>query len=398
MTEFPSPISPPEVVLRFLESVGRRSEAEFYLSLFRAEPKEQFAAISVDANVARHATEAVVLHLRFLANLGLTPLVVLGLFEPTDAPDHAARIVKKLVKAGVAAELVADDATAIARAARAGTLPVLAYAPENGDASPPRAAAAVDARFARLGALLSGLSTRKLLFLHRPGGLRQRATLVPLVNLSADVPSLLASRELSRKERAMVIQSRRLVEELVPHKLLVAVTSPLNLFRELFTVKGAGTLLRRGAALTRHPSLAGLDRERLRALLASAFGRPPVDEFFDRPVSQVYLVDGYRGAAVLLNTPLGAYLSKFAVDREAQGEGLGRDLWDQLAADHPKVYWRARAANPICEWYGKLADGLHKSGEWIVFWRGLPPQSLAEAIAWTLDQPVDIPPRGAEGA
>ena len=38
-------MEPAEVVLRFLESVGRRSEAEFYISLFRAEPKEQFAEI-----------------------------------------------------------------------------------------------------------------------------------------------------------------------------------------------------------------------------------------------------------------------------------------------------------------------------------------------------------------
>ena len=52
-------MEPAEAVLRFLESLGRRTEADFYLSLFRAEPKERFAAISVDANVARSATEAV---------------------------------------------------------------------------------------------------------------------------------------------------------------------------------------------------------------------------------------------------------------------------------------------------------------------------------------------------
>ena len=48
------PLAPAEVVLRFLESVGRRSEAEFYVELFRKVPKESFAAISVDANVATY--------------------------------------------------------------------------------------------------------------------------------------------------------------------------------------------------------------------------------------------------------------------------------------------------------------------------------------------------------
>src|SRR6478735_8206045 len=109
-------MEPAEAVLRFLDGLGRRSEAEFYLNLFRAEPKERFAAISVDANVARHATEAVVLHLRFLAALGLFPTVVLGLFEPTDAPDHAARIMRRLRRAEVPAEMLpagADDLDAL---------------------------------------------------------------------------------------------------------------------------------------------------------------------------------------------------------------------------------------------------------------------------------------------
>ena len=43
-------MEPADAVLRFLDGLGRRSEADFYLSLFRAEPKERFAAISVDAN------------------------------------------------------------------------------------------------------------------------------------------------------------------------------------------------------------------------------------------------------------------------------------------------------------------------------------------------------------
>jgi len=394
-------MDPADIVLRFLESVGKRSEAEFYLSLFRAEPKEQFAAISVDANVARHATEAVVLHLRFLSQLGLSPVVVLGLFEPTDAPDHGARIRRRLEREGVQAELVADDAAAITRAARAGSIPILTFGlPDNRPETIATAkqAPAVDERFAKLGQLLTGLATRKLLFLHRPGGLRQRGALLPIVNLTADYSSLLSSKELSPKERAMVVQSRRLVYELVPHKLLVAITSPLNLLRELFTVKGAGTLLRRGALLSRHSTLAELDPDRLRQLLASAFGRPPADAFFSRPVSQVYLVENYRGAAILIHTELGQYMSKFAVDREAQGEGLGRELWDQLAAEHSSLFWRARPQNPICEWYGKLADGIHRSPDWIVFWRGIPTAYIPACIEYAIRQPIDIPPLGPDGA
>lgn len=384
-------MEPADVVLRFLESVGRRSEAEFYINLFRAEPKEQFAAIGVDANVARHATEAVVLHLRFLAALGLAPMVVLGHFEPTDALEHGARIQRRLGRAGVPAELIAaSDVSLVERCtqvARAGTLPIVTFGQTEG--------ASTEERFARLGSLLGALQTRKFLFLHRPGGLRRDGALLPIVNLSTEYTSVERARELSRKEKLMLVQTRRLVFELVPHKLTVAITSPLNLMRELFTVKGAGTLLRRGAVIERRNSYDEVDVDRLRQLLASSFGRAPYERFFEKPVLRIYLEQNYRGAAILQATPLGAYLTKFAVEREAQGEGIARELWDAFAADHPAVFWRARATNPINEWYTKLADGMARFPDWTVFWKGVPYEHAPMAIAYALGQPVDLPPHAA---
>jgi acetylglutamate kinase len=382
-------MEPADVVLRFLESVGRRSEAEFYLSLFRSEPKEQFAAISVDANVARHATEAVVLHLRFLADLGLFPMVALGLFEPTDAPAQSGRIRRRLAREGVPATLLSagDPAleTLAADAMRTGTIPIIPWSFAEGETP--------EDRFVGLARLLSSLRTRKLLFLHRPGGLRQGGNLVPIVNLSTDYAPLTASKELSRKERALLVQSRRLILDLVPHKLVIAITSPLNLLRELFTVKGAGTLLRRGTIIERRTGHGDVDRDRLTALLTSSFGRPPNPTFFDREFARIYLEESYRGAAILQDTPLGAYLTKFAVGREAQGEGLGRDLWDAMVAEYPRIFWRARPTNVICEWYTKLCDGLYRAPEWTVFWKGMPPETVPEAIAFALAQPVDLPPQ-----
>jgi acetylglutamate kinase len=281
-----------------------------------------------------------------------------------------------------ASELAAQ----ITEATRGGTVPIVALREGDG--------ATLEDRAAALAGLLSALQTRKLIFLHRPGGFRQRGALVPIVNLSADFAALAQSKDLSRKERAVLVQSRRLVLELVPHKLTVAVTSPLNLLRELFTTKGAGTLLRRGALVERKTSFTEVDTERMRQLFASSFGRRATDDLFSREVLRIYLEEGYRGAAILMETPIGAYLSKFAVDREAQGEGIARDLWDAIAADHGTVFWRARAANPINDWYTKLADGLMRFADWTVFWKGLAPERVPEAIAYALAQPVDLAPPG----
>jgi acetylglutamate kinase len=205
-------------------------------------------------------------------------------------------------------------------------------------------------------------------------------------------------RAASRKQQLIVAQARRLLFELVQHELLVALTSPLNLFRELFTVKGAGTLLKRRPRILRLRGWDGVDPTRLRELLEASFGRVASSSMLDRPVARVYVEAAYRGAAIVCDTPLGPYLSKFAVVREAQGEGLGRDLWDAMIADDPSVFWRARAKNPIVDWYTNVCDGLARFPEWNVYWKGLAPECIASAIAYALSQPVDIAPEDAQGA
>jgi acetylglutamate kinase len=376
-----------DVVLRFLESVGRPAEAKFYLDLFRSLPPEQFAVVAVDSNVMRDAEDAVALDLRFLASLGLRPTVLLGLLQPHGAKALAKRLAGRLEAAGVRAEIVpcSDPAHAerVAEAARAGIVPVAWM--DGGDAE------TTPARFDVLAALLSRLLARKLIFLHRPGGLRVRGAIVPLVNLSTDVEALLASRDLSRKEAMLVAESRRLVLERVTHRLVVSVSSPLELLGELFTVRGTGTLLRRGAEIVRHDGWEGVDAARLRDLLVASFGRAPRDGFFEVPVSAIYREESWRGAAVLRALPLGSYLTKFAVSPEAQGEGLARDLWEAFAAEHPVVLWRAREGNPIVDWYSRLADGLVRVPGWHVFWRGVALADVPAVVESVLAQPVDMP-------
>src|SRR5512140_1840523 len=389
----PSPsadLAPQDVVLRFLESTGRPSEARLYLDLFRARPREQFAAIAIDAHVMADAADAVVQDLRFLAALDLFPTVVLGIFQPADASSHAGSLLRHLGDEGVRAkEIPAAGALAkrVTECAAGGVVPVVVFEPSGNE--PP------GERLGRLGGLLRELQARKLLFLHRPGGLRQEGALVPIVNLTTDLPGLLASKEISRKEALILEHARRFCEEAAPVSFTVAITSPLNLLRELFTVKGAGTLLRRGARIVLHPGWDGVDVPRLRELLASSFGRPPREEFFATSPSRVYLEQGYRGCAILVKTPLGAYLTKFAVSAEAQGEGMARDLWDALAADTPVVFWRARRTNPISEWYVKLCDGLARLPDWTVYWKGLDTGSIPAAIEWAVGQPVDFPRNGS---
>jgi acetylglutamate kinase len=374
-----------------LESVGHRSEAEFYLALFRAEKKESFANLAIGASVLRDAAEAVVLDLRFLSGLGLTPVVSLGLTSAGKAgAEQAERLLRRLERAGVPCAVNGADepslVATITEQARAGVIPIVAFT--NGDASDEAA------RWDALGALSDGLKTRKLIFVSRRGGLRlrQSETEVPIINLATDYEGLVAKRLLSPRRLTFLQQSRRLLVERTSHRMFVAVTSSLLLLRELFTIRGAGTLIKRGSSVLVKNGLADIDAPRLAALLTSSFGRELEPGFFDHDIARAYIEESYRGVALVRETPLGGYLCKLAVDREAQGEGLGRDLWQLVIGDYPTLFWRTRNDNPILPFYLQECDGMARTERWHVFWKGLAAERIPEAIATALAQPIDFAP------
>ena len=374
-------IDPAEAVLRFLESVGPGSEAEFYLRLFRSRAPERFATLTVLASAREYGLDGVPLDLRIQRQLGLTPVVVLGLYEPARAEDHAQLLSERLAEAGVDTERLSIGAgrEPIARAAAAGRIPLVSW--DDGQAG-----SAVDA----LGDMLASLGTHKLILLRPQGGLRLHGERLNVVNLSTDYSELQGDAELGEGERRLLDDIRTLVVERVQHRLAVSLTSPLDLLQELFTVKGAGTYLRTGTRIERHAGWDGVDLARLGELLAGSFGKPPREAFFDAPPLHTYVEEDYRGAALIAACPLGGYLSKFAVTREAQGDGLGQDLWGRLTADHPALVWRARGSNPIRAWYERHCQGRYEAGEWTVYTRGVDSGRVGEAVELALAQPDDF--------
>ena len=381
----------PDAILRFMESIGHRSEAEFYLALFRAEKKESFANLCIEASVLRDAAEAVVLDLRFLAGLGLTPVVSLGLTSAGKAgAEQAEKLMRRLERASVPCVVTPADEPALVEIitdnARRNVIPIVAFT--NGDPTDE------PARWDALGALSDSLKTKKLIFVSRRGGLRlrQSETEVPIINLATEYDGLLAKRLLSPRRLAFLQQSRRLLFERTSHRMFVAVTSSLLLLRELFTIRGAGTLIKRGSSILVKDGLGEIDAARLSALLTSSFGRELQSTFFEGEIARAYLEESYRGVALVRQTPLGGYLCKLAVDREAQGEGLGRDLWQLVVSDYPTLFWRTRNDNPILPFYLQECDGMARTEKWHVFWKGLSADRIPEAIATSLEQPVDFAP------
>ena len=150
------------------------------------------------------------------------------------------------------------------------------------------AALTIDARFLLLAGLATALETRKVVFLSRRPGWSSAPDCPSVVSLATDTERLLAPGALSRGQ-ALLLRQVKLLLEKVPHSMGVTVVNPLQFLRELFTINGAGTLIRRGSRIDVHDGWQSVDPARLRALFASAFGRDIRDDFFTRPIARTFV-------------------------------------------------------------------------------------------------------------
>ncbi len=172
--------------------------------------------------------------------------------------------------------------------------------------------------------------------------------------------------------RLKLMQIRELLEGLASDAS-VSITSAANLARELFTHTGAGTLVRQGEAIDHYHEVPADRRGELESLLESSFGQHLRSDWLEgRRVTALLMARSGRAAALLVEGAGGVpYLDKFVVTPEAQGEGLGAALWQAVRQHCPKLYWRARAANPIAVWYFQQSHTTHRKGQWIVYTIGV---------------------------
>jgi len=329
----------------FLDSIGRREEYEFYLNKFQAAGTDCFALLVPDLESLEQGAEALAFDLHFLLKLGLKPAVVLSgpgaetqwnllkdnpLFERTVFPKLGRRKV---------------------------SVPVF-----------------VEENVQTLESLLQKVPVigKRVHFIRAAGGLSTEYYYIQK-----------PSAELQPEDRALVdVAAALLTARPGTH---ISVTSPINLLEEIFTVKGAGTVFRRGSTILSKKA----DSKKLLALLEESFKRKPKKGVL-ADVTQTYFEENYRGAALLEQQPEGLYLSKFAVGSEARGEGLAQELWDEVCRNHPAFFWRSRKGNPVNQWYDRYADGRHTAGDWVIFWRGMDAAAIPGLIAFCIFRPADF--------
>lgn len=380
-----------EVIARFVESVGKKADVELYLKLFRSQRKESFAIIAADAQILKTALDPLHFDLRILMGLGLVPVVLIGLVDAKEANDNAQKVFEWLAEDQVPAHIIpaapdlnAQDVSQILSTIGSHQIPLVSLQAAKHEPT--------ETRFAMLARLATSLETRKVILLSTGAGLERRgAARLDVVNLATDYNHLVTGPELPRRNQLLLRRTKTLLEA-VPHRMNVTIVNPLHLLRELFTVSGSGTLVRRGSRIDTHHDLGSVDQQRLETLIESAFARKLKPGALARPWERVYVEENYLGAAMLVNTPVGPYLSKFAVERQAQGDGIGGDIWNVMLRDFPRFFWRGRPDNPIDPWYARKCDGLVRLPDWHVYWYGVEPAELPSIIDYAVSAPRDLEP------
>jgi len=394
-------------------------EISQYLKRFSQLDAARFAVVKVGGAVLRDDLDALTSSLAFLQDVGLTPIVLHGAGPQLDDEFAAAGIEKqtvnglrvttpealaivrrvfhaqnlRLVEAlqrggaratsivsgvfeadfldratlGLVGEVTRVHLAPIQASLQAGSIPVIASLGETTGGQ----ILNVNADFAA-SELVQVLQPYKIVFLTGTGGLLDdQGRIIDSINLSTEYTDLMNQPWIKGGMRVKIQQVKDLLDKLPPSSS-VSITQPSELAKELFTHKGSGTLVRRGERVLQADRWEALDLPRLRTLIESAFGRRLAPDYFERTrLLRAYVSENYRAAVVLTDEDGYTYLDKFAVLDDAQGEGLGRAVWQVMVDQTPRLFWRSRHGNPVNAFYYAQSDGHCKQDQWKVFWYGL---------------------------
>ncbi|MBK8394266.1 MAG: hypothetical protein IPL26_03345 [Leptospiraceae bacterium] len=246
--------------------------------------------------------------------------------------------------------------------------------------------------FSSVAEITTKLLTNKFLYLSVKGSIKKIGTndRISIINIRSDYPYISNENLISNEDKYLLDRMKYLLEKQIFHSMNIAITSPLTLLKELFTVNGSGTFIKLGSEILHVPNLQHLNIEKVIVLLESAFRKKIHPDFLESKMDSIFLESNYRGAAILKLNEFGALLSKFAVDEIARGEGIGRDIWNEMKRKHNTIFWRAKPNNPIHKWYSKECQGMDRGIDWNVYWINLEVENIPAVCRYLRNQTKDF--------
>jgi len=409
-----------KIVHELLAQLGSSREAQQYLKEYSGTNQARFAVVKVGGGILRDHLDELTSALAFLHRLGLIPVVLHGagpqldqaltdagieterrdgLRVTSDAVMSVARPLMykenlRLVEAledkgirargiqhgvflcsyldqknlGLVGEVEQVELSAVESAVRSGAVPVLTCLGESTSGQVLNINADIATR-----ELVWKLRPHKVIFLSPTGGLLDRQDrIISAVSLTNDYEALMQQPWLHSGMRLKLQQINEMLQRL-PDDSSVSITSAAHLTRELFTYRGAGTLVRKGESINVFEDPEAETLATVKKLVEHSFQRKLRNDWFERLKEPLVLLSETGRAAAIMTRGVDGlpYLDKFTVTSEAQGEGLGAAIWQVVRARYPALYWRSRYTNPVTPWYFQQADSSNRSGQWVVFTIGV---------------------------
>ena len=409
-----------QIVHELLAQLGSSREAQQYLKEYSGTNQARFAVVKVGGGILRDHLDELTSALAFLHRLGLIPVVlhgagpqldqaladagieterVDGLRVTSEAVMSVARplmyrenlrLVEALEERGIRArgiqhgvfqcsyldqenlglvgEVKQVELSAVESAVRSGAVPVLTCLGESSSGQVLNINADIATR-----ELVWKLRPHKVIFLSPTGGLLDRQDrIISAVSLTNDYEALMQQPWLHSGMRLKLQQINEMLQQL-PDDTSVSITSAAHLTRELFTYRGAGTLVKKGESIKVFENPDAETLLAVKKLVEQSFQRVLREDWFENLNEPLVLLSETGRAAAVITSGVDGfpYLDKFVVTSAAQGEGLGAAIWQVVRVRYPALYWRSRYTNPVTPWYFQQSDSSNRFGQWVAFTIGI---------------------------
>lgn len=253
----------------------------------------------------------------------------------------------------------------------------------------------------------------KVVYLTNKGGIIHGETggVIDSIDLDKDYEELLRQPWVKYGTRLKLIQIKELLEHL-PRSSSVCVISANHLQKELFTITGAGTLIRRGFRVHLHKGLRDVDLDRFRSLMEGndpdvRAGSISVARYLQRLTNKdkdvtLYHDEAYQMIAVL--TPLShiiegcppniLFMDRLIATKAAELQGLTDHLWSRIREEQPSLFWTVPKTDEHLGWHFDRSEGSYSLTDVNLFWYGV---SEIDKISSIIEAFIDYRPPHYDG-
>lgn len=302
-----------------------------------------------------------------LDELGVSNRSLSGVFMADYLDKEKWQFVGKITKVNTAA---------IQKSIEAGYIPVLTSMAESEDGQLLNVNADVAAA-----EISRALEPLKVVYLSEKGGLFDgEGDKISHINLDEEFHHLMEQPWCRYGTRLKIKEIKELLDTL-PRSSSVAIIHPSDLQKELFTDSGAGTLIRRGEAVTTASSLSEFkDLQKLKETLIrdreGLDAEATVDRYIDflkeNPFN-AYYDDSMQCLAIVMppsNDRAMATLATLTVTKSGWLTNVSENVFAAIKKDYPSLVWTVGESDENLTWFFEKADGSFNHNGSVLFYYG----------------------------